>query len=53
MSCTKYNRLLKLIDGLTAIVKEEFELAPFSLVYFFCNYSHNKLTTLVWDNNGL
>ncbi|PHB18359.1 IS66 family insertion sequence hypothetical protein [Bacillus pseudomycoides] len=45
--------LRKSIDGLAAIVKEEFELDPFSSCLFvFCNCSRDKLKILVWEHNG-
>jgi transposase len=45
--------LRKSIDGLAAIVKEEFDLDPFSSCLFvFCNRSRYKLKILVWEHNG-
>ncbi|WP_368494306.1 IS66 family insertion sequence element accessory protein TnpB [Bacillus toyonensis] len=45
--------LRKSIDGLTAIVNEEFELDPFSpCLFVFCNRSRDKLKILVWEHNG-
>ncbi|MFF2288762.1 IS66 family insertion sequence element accessory protein TnpB [Peribacillus butanolivorans] len=45
--------LRKSIDGLAAIVKEEFDLDPFSSCLFvFCNRSRDKLKILVWEHNG-
>ncbi|OEH94426.1 IS66 family insertion sequence element accessory protein TnpB [Bacillus solimangrovi] len=45
--------LRKSIDGLAVIVKEEFELDPFSSCLFvFCNRSRDKLKILVWEHNG-
>lgn len=45
--------LRKSIDGLAAIVKEAFELNPFSSSMFvFCNRSRDKLKILHWDHNG-
>ncbi|PGM47118.1 IS66 family insertion sequence element accessory protein TnpB [Bacillus thuringiensis] len=44
--------LRKSIDGLAAIVKEEFELDPFSsCLFIFCNCSCDKLKILVWEHN--
>ncbi|MED1568662.1 MULTISPECIES: IS66 family insertion sequence element accessory protein TnpB [Bacillus cereus group] len=45
--------LRKSIDGLAAVVKEEFELDPFSsCLSVFCNRSRDKLKILVWEHNG-
>lgn len=45
--------LRKSIDGLAAIVKEEFALDPFSSgLFVFCNRSRDKIKILVWDHNG-
>ncbi|WP_082191042.1 IS66 family insertion sequence element accessory protein TnpB [Peribacillus loiseleuriae] len=45
--------LRKSIDGLAAIVKEEFDLNPFSSSLFvFYNRSRDKVKILVWDHNG-
>ncbi|MBY0600460.1 IS66 family insertion sequence element accessory protein TnpB [Bacillus bingmayongensis] len=45
--------LRKSIDGLAAIVNEEFELDLFSSCLFvFCNRSRDKLKILVWEHNG-
>lgn len=45
--------LRKSIDGLVALVKEEFDLDPFSSSYFvFCNRNRDKLKILHWDHNG-
>ncbi|WP_425335428.1 IS66 family insertion sequence element accessory protein TnpB [Salipaludibacillus daqingensis] len=44
--------LRKSIDGLAVIVKEAFELDPFSPALFvFCNRNKDKLKILQWDNN--
>lgn len=45
--------LRKSIDGLAAIVKECFELDPFSpSLFVFCNRKRDKLKILHWENNG-
>ena len=43
----------KSIDGLAAIVQEQFTLDPFSSALFvFCNRRRDKLKILHWDTNG-
>lgn len=43
----------KSIDGLAILVKEGFDLDPFSASLFvFCNRKRDKLKILHWDHNG-
>jgi transposase len=45
--------LRKSINGLAVIVKEEFELDPFSTCFFvFCNTARDKIKILQWQHNG-
>lgn len=45
--------LRKSIDGLAVLVKEGFELDPFSTSLFvFCNRKRDKLKILQWEHNG-
>jgi transposase len=45
--------LKKSINGLAAIVQEQFKLNPFSSCLFvFCNYRRDKIKILYWDHNG-
>ncbi|QQX23992.1 IS66 family insertion sequence element accessory protein TnpB [Heyndrickxia sporothermodurans] len=44
--------LRKSIDGLAALVKEEFELDLFLRVYLFFVTARDKLKILQWDHNG-
>lgn len=43
----------KSIDGLAALVKEQFHLDPFSpCLFVFCSRQRDKLKILQWDHNG-
>jgi transposase len=45
--------LRKSIDGLAVLVREGFELNPFSRCLFvFCNRKRDKLKILQWEHNG-
>ena len=45
--------LRKSIDGLSILVKEGFNLDPFSTCLFvFCNRKRDKLKILQWEHNG-
>ena len=45
--------LRKSIDGLAALVRECFDLDPFSSSLFvFCNRQRDKIKILRWDHNG-
>ncbi|MGI6357256.1 MAG: IS66 family insertion sequence element accessory protein TnpB [Bacillota bacterium] len=45
--------LRKSIDGLAALVKEVFDLDPFSpCLFVFCNRRRDKLKILRWETNG-
>ncbi|QVK19056.1 IS66 family insertion sequence element accessory protein TnpB [Mycoplasmatota bacterium] len=50
---TGYTDLRKSIDGLSLIVKKQFDLDPFSNnLFVFCNKSRQILKILHWDYNG-
>jgi len=50
---SRFVDIRKSINGLSALVKEGFELDPFQEAYFvFCNKNRNKVKILHWDRNG-
>ena len=45
--------LRKSVDGLSQIVKRDFEMDPFgNKLFLFCNRSRNRLKGLCWEKNG-
>ena len=43
----------KSIDGLTALVQQNFQLNPFqNSLFLFCGRRHDRLKALSWDSNG-
>ena len=45
--------LRKSIDGLAALVQENFQLDPFApCLFVFCNRQRDKLKMLYWEHNG-
>lgn len=43
----------KSIDGLVAVVREQFHLDPFSnTLFLFCGRHRNKMKTLLWEGDG-
>ena len=43
----------KAVDGLAAIVAQEFKLDPFSKsIFLFCNKKKDRIKALIWDDNG-
>ena len=43
----------KSIDGLSAIVQEEFQLDPFlSSLFLFCGRKNDRIKALYWDGDG-
>lgn len=48
-----FTDLRKNVDGLSILVKQSFNLDPFSnSIFLFCNRSRNRMKALVWDKNG-
>jgi transposase len=45
--------LRRAVDGLSQIVKRDFQMDPFgNYIFLFCNKSRNRLKALSWDKNG-
>jgi transposase len=45
--------LRKSVDGLSHIVKQDFQMDPFgNFLFLFCNKSRNRMKGLMWDRNG-
>ena len=43
----------KSIDGLAAIVQQQFHLEPFSnTLYLFCGRNRNRMKALLWEGDG-
>ena len=42
----------KSIDGLCAIVQEQFEMLPHEGIFIFYNTARNRIKILLWHNNG-
>ena len=48
-----YTDIRKGIDGLSAMVEQEFELDPFSnTLFLFCGRRRDRLKGLYWEGNG-
>lgn len=48
-----FTDLRKNVDGLSILVKQSFNLDPFSnSIFLFCNGARNRMKALVWDSNG-
>jgi transposase len=45
--------LRKNVDGLTVLIKQSFNLDPFSnSLFLFCNGRRNRMKAILWDRNG-
>lgn len=45
--------LRKSVDGLSNIVRQDFNIDPFgNYLFLFCNKSRNRMKGLCWDTNG-
>jgi len=48
-----YTDMRKSIDGLAAIVQEQFHLDPFSKsLFLFCGKRHDRMKALLWEGDG-
>ncbi len=48
-----YTDMRKSIDGLVALVKERFEMDPFSpAIYMFCGKRCDRIKVLLWEGDG-
>ena len=48
-----YTDMRKSIDGLAAIVKEQFHLNPFSSsLFLFCGKRRDRIKVLLWEGDG-
>lgn len=48
-----YTDMRKSIDGLAAVVKEQFHLDPFSpSLFLFCGKRRDRMKVLLWEGDG-
>ena len=48
-----YTDMRKSIDGLAAVVKEQFHLDPFSKsLFLFCGKRRDRMKVLLWEGDG-
>jgi transposase len=48
-----YTDMRKSIDGLAVVVKEQFQLDPFTpTLYLFCGKRCDRLKALLWEGDG-